>query len=252
MAFISLKSVYLDYPVYNYSTRSWKSHLVNLTSSGIIKKKQNNVCVRALEDISFELQAGDTLALVGGNGAGKTTLLKTMAGIYHPTSGNVMVSGSKSCIFGAGFGMDDDATGYENIILGCIALGHSLKEAKSKIDDIEEFTELGSFLNMPLRSYSAGMRARLAFAVATCSSTEILLMDEGLGAGDASFVEKAKKRLDKFTLNARILVLASHSESLLRTFCNKGLLLKAGRPVAFGDLETVLQVYNSSPEYAAA
>lgn len=241
---IELKNITLDYPVYDYRALSLRFALTSLVSAGTISAPEKGVAhVRAVEGISFNLQQGDRLALIGGNGAGKTSLLKTIAGIYEPSYGAVNIQGCVTTILGTGFGLDDEATGYHNIILGGIAMGYRLSQMEAAIENIANFTELGKFLGMPMRTYSAGMRARLAFAIATCHQPDILLIDEGIGAGDASFYNKAKARLDTFLEDASILVLASHAEDLLERFCNKCLLLNHGKQIFFGELGEGLARY---------
>lgn len=242
MVEISLKNICLDYPILGYTPKITRK-LLSLASAGQISSGEKSHYIRSLDGVTLDLRPGDKLAIIGGNGAGKTTLLKVIAGIYQPTKGIRRISGRITSILGTGFGLDDEATGYQNIFLGGIALGFTYKEMKSCVVDIEDFTELGNFLNMPLRTYSSGMRARLAFAIATCMHPDILVIDEGIGTGDASFIDKAQKRLETFLSKASILIIASHSNSLLETFCNKCLLMKNGRNEFFGDLKKGIKLY---------
>ncbi len=247
---IDLKNVVLDYPVYDYSALSLQKAIVSLASAGLISKPRDGVVrVRSVSNLSLSLKAGDKLAIIGGNGAGKTSLLKLIAGIYEPTSGQSSVCGKITTILGTGFGLDEEATGYQNIVLGGVALGYTLKEMKECVDEIATFSELGEFLNMPLRTYSAGMRARLAFGVATCKSPDIVIIDEGIGAGDAHFIEKANKRLENFLNYANIMIMASHSSGLLKKFCNKCLYMKNGKALFLGDLDEALAMYERDSEY---
>ncbi len=241
---IDLANITLEYPVYNYSSLSLKSTIVSLASSGAINRMSaSSVKVTSIDDLSIKLRHGDRLAIVGGNGAGKTSLLKVISGIYDPSRGKRVVHGHITTLLGTGFGLDDEATGYQNIILGGIALGYTRKQMIACFDEIAGFTQLGDFLNMPLRTYSAGMRAQLAFAIATCKDPEILIIDEGIGAGDAQFMKKANARIDKFVSASNILVMASHSEDLLERFCNKCLYMQRGRALFFGDLQEGLDMY---------
>jgi ABC-2 type transport system ATP-binding protein/lipopolysaccharide transport system ATP-binding protein len=203
----------------------------------------SHVVVRGLQDVSAEVAHGERVALVGRNGAGKTTLLRVMAGIYEPVGGTAMIDGKVAPLFDVGLGMDPESSGYENILLRGLYLGLSRAEIRAKADEIAAFTELGPFLNLPLRTYSAGMQTRLAFAVSTSIDPEILLLDEGVGAGDAAFLEKAKHRLDAVVARAGILVVASHSEVLVRRLCTKAILLDQGSIVAMGPIEEVLDRY---------
>ena len=215
--------------------------LLSLASAGIISSNEKYNFVKGLDCINLELKAGDRLGIIGGNGAGKTTLLKTIAGIYSPTGGERKVNGHITTLISTGFGMDDEATGYQNIILGGLALGFSKEEMLDRYSDIEAFTELGNFLNMPLKTFSAGMRLRLAFAIATCIEPEILLIDEGIGAGDAEFYEKAKNRVHHFVKKAAILVIASHSDDLIKQFCNKAIYMAHGKIISSGNVESVFK-----------
>lgn len=241
MAEIILKNVSLDYPVYGSSPRKFSHKLLSLASAGMIKNNDKYNYIRGLDGISLELKAGDKLAIIGGNGAGKTTLLRTIAGIYAPSSGIRKVKGHITTLLSSGFGMDEESTGYQNIILGGIALGFTKKYMISRFADIEEFTELGNFLNMPIKTYSAGMKLRLAFAIATSSEPEILLIDEGIGAGDAEFYKKAKERVKQFLYKASILIIASHSDRLLKEFCNKGIYMAQGKVKYSGNLDTAFK-----------
>jgi len=191
--------------------------------------------VLALEGISFELQAGDRLGLVGTNGAGKTTLLKVLYGVYPPHSGSVLVDGRVDALFNINLGFRPEATGRRNIELRGLVNGWSPEVIEGRMDDIIEFSELGEFIDMPFKSYSSGMAARLAFSVATTLEPEILLMDEWMGAGDPKFQEKASQRMDALAEKAGIIVLASHNHTLLRRTCNKILHLEGGHVAAFYD-----------------
>jgi ABC-2 type transport system ATP-binding protein/lipopolysaccharide transport system ATP-binding protein len=206
----------------------------------------NHVQVQALEDVSITITHGDRVALIGGNGAGKSTLLRVMAGIYEPTSGAVSLEGQAATLFDSGLGTDPEGSGYENIMLRGLYLGLSKAEIKRKTVEIADFTGLGAFLGLPLRTYSSGMQARLAFAISTCIEPEVLLLDEGIGAGDAAFLEKAKARIDALVVRAGIVVLASHSEELVRQFCTEAVLLNQGRIVVAGPIESVLERYHES------
>ena len=230
MVSVQLSNVSVCFPVFDASARSLKKKVIAFSTGGRIgHDRTDHVVVQALEGVDLSLGRGDRLALLGRNGAGKSTLLRVMAGIYEPTGGNVSVNGRVAALLGGSPGMDADSTGRENIILHGLYLGLSKAEIKRQTEAIIDFTELGSFIDLPLRTYSNGMRARLSFGIATAIVPEILLLDEGIGAGDAAFIEKANKRLDEFVGSTGILVLASHSEELVRRFCNKSILLERGR-----------------------
>lgn len=244
MSYISFNNVGVEFPIYNASSRSLKKNVLKTVTGGIIgKNAKDKKVVTALSSISLELKKGDRLAFLGNNGAGKTTLLRVFAGIYHPTQGSVKIKGKVTPMFDVGLGIDPEATGYENIFIRGIYLGLTKKEINSMIDEIAKFTELGEFLNMPVYTYSTGMNIRLAFAVSTCVTPEILLMDEWIGAGDADFIHKASARLEKMVKGSNILVLASHNMELLKKWCNTALWLEHGKAKAYGEVEEVIKQY---------
>lgn len=185
--------------------------------------------VNALNGVSFSLRAGDRLGLVGHNGAGKTTLLKVLYGIYEPTCGRVAIDGRVDALFNINLGFRPEATGRRNIVLRGLINGWSEDEIAARMEDIVAFSELGDFIDMPFKSYSQGMAARLAFSVATSLEPEILLMDEWIGAGDPAFQQKAKLRMAEIAEKAGIIVLASHNHALLKRTCNKLLEMEQGR-----------------------
>ncbi len=240
---IILRNVTIDYPIYSSGPKFLSKKILSLATAGIIGSSQSHNYVRSLDGIHLHLSSGDRLAVIGGNGAGKTTLLKVLAGIYFPSNGERIVNGTVTTLLGTGFGLDEDSTGYENIILGGIALGQTAETMTNKISEIEAFTELGEFLSLPFRTYSAGMRARLAFAIATAVYPDILIIDEGLGVGDQAFFNKANKRVEDFSQKAKILVIASHDTSVLKKFCNKAIVLHHGKLQFQGTLEDSLQFY---------
>jgi ABC-2 type transport system ATP-binding protein/lipopolysaccharide transport system ATP-binding protein len=247
MPSITLDRVNIEYPVFQHNFLSLRRTLIKWVTGGKVYQGENSfTLVHALKDISFNLQTGDRLGLVGPNGAGKSTLLKTLGRLYTPRSGRVHINGKVSALFDVCMGMDVEKTGYSNIYYMGMLLGLTTKQIKSHIPDIEEFSELGGFLDMPVRTYSAGMRVRLGFALCTCINPAILLLDEALGAGDKSFMEKAAVRAKSLYDRAEILVLASHANSVIRDFCNKALWLEQGVIKMFGPVETVLAAYEQS------
>jgi ABC-type polysaccharide/polyol phosphate transport system ATPase subunit len=244
MAFLRLRNLSVEFPIYQGSSRSLKKLLVATTTQGnLARDATHRVNVRALNDINLDIEDGDRIGLIGANGAGKTTLLRILAGIYLPTRGQVYSSGKISALLDVSLGLNPDATGLENIILRGMYMNIHPREMRTRVDDIAEFTELGAYLDMPARTYSAGMMVRLGFAVSTCILPEILLMDEWLSAGDARFLDKAQKRMEQFVGSSNILVLASHSVDLLRNWCNRGILLQHGRIAAQGDINDVVAAY---------
>jgi ABC-2 type transport system ATP-binding protein len=246
MARVRLTNVDVSFPVYGTSHRSLRTRIVAMSTGGRIgRDASNHVYVEALHDVSLDLGKGDRVALIGFNGAGKSTLLRVMAGIYEPTAGEARTTGRVAALLGSSLGFDVDCTGRETIMLHGLYLGLSKKEILCQADKIAEFTELGTFLDMPLRTYSLGMSARLSFAISTAVSPEILLLDEGLGAGDAAFMTKANHRLREFAAQAGIVVLASHSETLIQQLCNKAVLLDRGRISAVGPIDDILPRYRA-------
>ncbi len=201
------------------------------------------VIVRALSDVTLELQDGDRVGLVGHNGAGKSTLLRVLSGVYVPTGGIAIIQGSIGSLIEFSLGINPEASGRENIFLRGALLGLSKTEVKAKFEEIVAFSELGEFIEMPMRTYSSGMQLRLAFAVSTIVRPEILLMDEWLSVGDEGFRAKASERLTTLVDESKILVLASHSRELLSKVTNRVIWLEHGQVKMFGPSTEVLEAY---------
>jgi ABC-type polysaccharide/polyol phosphate transport system ATPase subunit len=245
LASVLLEDVTVDFPIYG-SAKSFRTELLGRATGGLILREgrhRQRVVVRALERVSLELERGDRLGILGPNGAGKSTLLRVLAGVYAPAAGRVVIDGRVSALFNTSPGLDGDDTGYENILTCGLFLGMSRAEVLAKTPEIAEFTELGDYLNLPVRTYSAGMITRLGFAIATALDPEILLLDEGLGAGDARFAERAMQRVDRLIERSSILVLASHAEGLIQSMCNRALLLDGGRVSMLGEVDEVIATY---------
>lgn len=246
-ASITLQNVHLDLPIFDVSAISLKKRVLRMGRRNRIAEDNTGVVVvRAIDDLSIKLESGDRLGLIGHNGAGKSTLLRVMAGIYPPSSGTVEVQGKTVPLLDISLGMDDQSTGRQNIRLRGLLLGMTDAEIKRKTEDIAEFTELGDYLDLPLRTYSSGMRVRLAFAISTAVEADILLLDEVLGVGDASFQEKANKRLQDLHARAEIVVLAIHNSDAIRKTCNKVLWMERGRMKMFGGVEDVVNAYDEA------
>lgn len=228
MAEISFNNVTIRYPVYGSHGMSLRSQLMRVATGGNIEKDARTTVVTALKNVSFTLKDGDAVGLIGHNGSGKSTLLRTMAGIYPPSEGSVVLRGKTSTVFEIGAGLDHELSGYDNIIHLGMMMGMSYREAKALTPDIEEFTELGDFLQLPIRTYSSGMTMRLMFAVATAVTPEILLLDEMFSTGDAGFKEKSQARIHKIIDSAQIFVFASHDHSLIKQYCNRIFKLEHG------------------------
>jgi ABC-type polysaccharide/polyol phosphate transport system ATPase subunit len=245
LASIQLENVTVEYPV-DRAITSFRTVLKQVTG-GLIKrgtKKQRRAVVRALEGITLNVQHGDRLGIVGHNGAGKSTLLKVCAGVLEPSGGSIRIDGQVSPLLTTSPGLDADDTGYDNIQNCGLFLGMTPEEIARKTPEIEDVSELGEYLQIPIRAYSAGMTVRLGFAIATSIDPQILILDEGLGAGDARFAERAKQRVDALISRSNILILASHSETMIRNFCNRAILLNAGRLVVEGTVDEVFEAYN--------
>jgi ABC-type polysaccharide/polyol phosphate transport system ATPase subunit len=245
MASISLDDVSIAFPIFTSTTRSLKTAVFSRLG-GTLAAHDNTVIVQALKNISLTLSDGDRLGLVGHNGAGKTSFLRVIAGVYPPRVGNVTVEGKISSFTDITLGMDAEATGWQNIIFRCVFLGLTFAEARALAPSIGEFSELGQYLDLPVRTYSSGMFVRLAFAISTAVQPDIVIMDEMIGAGDQSFIDKAQKRLAELLERARILVLASHSEPIIRAFCNKVLWLEKGQTKMLGSVDQVLSAYTGN------
>jgi ABC-type polysaccharide/polyol phosphate transport system ATPase subunit len=244
MASIHLRDVCVDFPIYQAGARSLKKLLISGTTLGnLARDADDRVMVRALHEINVEAQNGERIGLLGANGAGKTTLLKVLAGIYKPTQGHVRVSGHATALINSSVGLNQDATGRENIILRGLYMDIHPRDMRDRIEQVAEFTELGTYLDMPVRTYSSGMMVRLAFAVSTCIRPEILILDEWLSAGDAHFLGKAQRRMEDFVSHSSILVLASHSFELIEQWCRRAIYLKGGMVEAIGPVDEVVARY---------
>jgi homopolymeric O-antigen transport system ATP-binding protein len=245
MAAVTLKNVTIQIPIYDVGASSLRKTIISKTVGGRFAQSGSHLVVDALKDISFEAHDGDRVALVGNNGAGKSTLLRVLSDVYPASSGTVQVVGKVSPMLDATLGMSPDATGMENIWICGRLWGLSYNEIKNNLDDISDFTELGNYLNVPIRTYSTGMLLRLAFAIATVRDPEILLLDEVVGVGDATFFEKAFNRLQSVISRSRLLFLASHVDDILRKLCNKAIWLDHGNLVKYGELEEVIASFRS-------
>ncbi|WP_165191004.1 ABC transporter ATP-binding protein [Caulobacter soli] len=249
MASLDLQGVSLTFPVYGVAARQFRTQLIKPLKSRSTTD-HNRVMVQALRDVTLSATAGDRIALVGGNGAGKSTLLKLMAGIYEPTGGSIRRQGSIRTLLDMVSGMEEDASGRDNIVIRARYMGASTKQARSIVDDVVDFAELGEFIDMPIRTYSAGMRIRLAFSIATSFNADVLLIDEVLGAGDAAFIEKATKRMINIINNAGLVVLATHALSLSDSIARRGIYMKDGRVAFDGSYADAVATYMATTHAA--
>ena len=249
MAHLAAFNISVYFPLYHSETRSLKKTILARTSGRFARDGRHRPVVQALRDISFALREGDRLGLVGVNGSGKTTLLRTLSGIYQPASGSLSLDGRLTSLLDPGQGMNMDMTGRENILLRGYFHGWRKADIARLEADVEDFAGLEEFIDLPVRSYSSGMMVRLSFAMATAVRPEILLMDEWLLAGDATFLDKAKARVEFMVQQADILVLASHQAQTLIQWCNRLIWLDNGRIMADGKPLDVLSQYLPPPQF---
>jgi ABC-type polysaccharide/polyol phosphate transport system ATPase subunit len=251
MPSLIVENLTIDIPVLSTRARSLRTIAVakaRAIGGKIIDSGTHISVVRALDQISFTLGKGDRLGLIGPNGAGKSTLIRVLAEIYTPSAGTVERQGTLIPMFDIGIGFDHEATGYENIFLRGMMMGLTRREIADRTEEIAAFSELGEYLDLPIRTYSAGMTLRLMFSIATSVAGDIILMDEWISVGDESFQSKAQKRMLEITGKAGILVIASHDPNTLLQHCTLGMRIEKGRIADFGPIERVL----NHPVHAAA
>ncbi len=239
-ALLQFDDVTIRYPIYNNRNMSLRNQLVRISAGGRIESEAGHVqTVTALRNVSFTINHGDSVGLIGHNGAGKSTMLRTMAGVYTPVNGKVLREGRVATVLELGTGMDPELSGYENIVRMSMLLGMNKDQIEENAKEVESFTQLGDFLQLPVRTYSSGMATRLMFAVATSTKPDILLVDEMFGTGDAEFQIQAKKRMEELIRSVGIFVFASHSNDLVKTYCNRFFFLEHGnvREISRDDIE---------------
>jgi ABC-type polysaccharide/polyol phosphate transport system ATPase subunit len=240
MTHIQFDHVDLEYPVRENQMVTFKEFVLH----GLFRKARTGArSIKALTDLSFQIQDGERVGIIGLNGAGKSTLLRTIGGIYPINRGSRIVRGSICSLFDIALGFEQNATGWQNIYFRSYLQGETPKTIKPKLKEIEEFTELGDFLNLPIRCYSTGMLMRLAFAVATSRCPEILLIDEVFGTGDLVFQKKAEARMRDFLHKARIVVMVGHQLEFLKEFCTSIIWLHRGSIHMMGPTRQVIQAY---------
>ncbi len=244
MSKIIFKNVSIDFPIFNATGRSLTSSLLKAATGGLLDSDPNGrVMVRALSGVTFEFNEGERVGLVGHNGAGKSTMLRALSGVYAPSKGTVEISGNIGSLIDISLGINLEASGRENIFIRGALLGLTKSEIQNKFSEIVEFSELGDFIEMPVRTYSSGMHLRLAFAVSTIVRPEILLMDEWLSVGDENFKHKAEARLAELVSSTKILVIASHSRELITSTCNRVIWLEHGKVKMDGPTNEVVPIY---------
>lgn len=232
MTMVSARDLVIDFPIYGANSRSLKNTVLRAATGGTIAAAAGDrMVVRALDRLNFEWREGERIGLVGHNGSGKTTLLRTVAGIYEPGGGELEVRGRIASMLSITLGLDAEATGYENIFLRGTILGLRRAQILERVDEIVDFSELGDYIHLPMRTYSTGMTMRLMFAISTSVHADIILMDEWLSVGDAQFAEKAQGRLMGLIDKAKLLVIASHSPDVIRDTCTRVIHLAHGKIV---------------------
>ncbi|MBS1970392.1 MAG: ABC transporter ATP-binding protein [Bdellovibrionales bacterium] len=239
---IKLNDVSLVYDLHHDRTNNLKEYIVNLLSRRSYVDKRKDV-LHALNHINLEINEGDRLGIIGLNGAGKSTLLKVISGILKPTSGEIIVHGHVQPLIEIGAGFDPEFTGRENIYLNGYMLGFTKKQIQAKEQEIIDFTELGHFIDTPIKYYSSGMSVRLAFTIATMIEPEVLVFDEMLSAGDAVFIQKAQKRLNAILDKAKIIVLVSHDLNMIKNLCNKAIVVNKGEIQFLGPTQEAIDLY---------
>lgn len=244
MVYIKLSDAGVTFSIYNTKTRSVRNQIIKAIG-GSVKSIDNTVYVNALENINLEIKEGERVGIIGHNGAGKSTLLKVLAGIYEVTSGYSQIEGYTSSLTDITMGMDPESSGYENIIMRCIFMGMNFKEAKEKVKEIIDFSELSEYIDLPARTYSTGMYLRLAFTIATSITPDILIMDEMIGAGDAAFIEKARKRSVNLIEKTKIMVISSHDINIMNDICTRGIWMEKGKIKMDGEIGEVINAYQS-------
>lgn len=244
MPSIKLEGVQVEFPIYDGRARSLRNRIFSsLKSERIDVEKAGRVVVRGLIDVNLNVNPGDRVGIIGRNGSGKSTLLRVLAGIYEPASGLVQVNGTIAALLDMVLGMDMDSTGYENMVLRGLALGLSRAEIREVEAEVAEFSGLGGHLHLPAQTYSSGMTLRLAFAISTARTREILLIDEVIGAGDAEFLKKARRRMNELAARSSIVLVASHNSAALLDMCDTGLVMDGGRIRFNGPIDEALAFY---------
>lgn len=249
MAKLVVDNIGLDVPMYLHGEREMGGWLSALGGAAFSAPKRKLVTL--VDSVSFEVNDGDRLALIGRNGAGKSTILQLLTGAYQPTRGSIQVEGARQALMNMSLGFNPDATVLENILLRCSAMGASLSEARSMIPAVLDFSELGDKASHRLRTLSTGQKMRLGFAISTATQHDIMILDEWIGTGDAAFMERAKERMMSRVGGSKIVILATHSLALIRQVCNRAILIDRGRVKSIGSISKVVGAYKDlSRRYA--
>lgn len=244
---ITVKNLYISFPLYHENMRNLRK-ITNIFLSGRLSEdKHRKIYVQSLRDISFSIKGGERVGLIGTNGAGKTTLLRTMSGIYEPVSGHLRIEGHISSLLDPSVGMNPELTGRENIRLRCYIDGVPRKQMNEIEEKVIKFSELGPYIDLPVKTYSSGMNLRLGFGLITAIDPQILLMDEWFMTGDEGFMLKATHRLENIVKKSQILIISTHSPQILIKWCNRIIWLEQGFLKMDGTPQEVLPVYLNKP-----
>ncbi len=231
----------------NHVSIDYKNLIHMSMHQSLLKKKEKKVdIIRAVEDVSFSVEQGKILGIVGRNGSGKTTLLRSIAGIFRPDEGTIDTKGNRVSLMAIGIGFNPNNTGRENILKSGMLLGCELDYVKEHMEEIIEFSELGDFIERPVRTYSSGMYSKLSFAVTAILDTDIMLVDEVLSVGDEHFRQKSYKKMEELMMSDRTVLIVSHATNTLKKFCNQVLWINDGKFVKLGETEAVLDEYEAS------
>lgn len=242
---IHFSNANLHYSSAAYNESSLKTYVFQVLG---LKYRKRLPDVHALKNITLDISAGERVGLIGHNGAGKSTFLKAIAGLYPISSGSCEVIGNVRSLLELNIGFEHEATGRENIFYRSLLLGQTPKQIRGMVDEIIEFAGLGEFIDFPLKTYSAGMQVRLAFAISTAIPGDILLLDEVIGAGDASFMDKSRQRINELMGHAETMILASHDLSAIRDFCSRAIVFSHGTVVFDGKTEDAVSYYSEHIE----
>jgi ABC-type polysaccharide/polyol phosphate transport system ATPase subunit len=240
MAKIELQNVSVTFNAFQQKRVSLKEYLTRLL---FLTSRNPPLRVRALEGVNLSARDGDRIGVIGHNGAGKSTLLKTLAGVYPPTAGTREVEGKICSLFDLTLGFEFEATGWDNILYRAYLQGETPKSIREKMDEIAAFSELGDFLNIAVRNYSAGMQMRLAFSIATAINPEVLLVDEVLAAGDLAFMKKAQTRMRELMKTSRLMVMVAHDLNAITDMCTSVIWMRQGQIVAQGPPREIVDRY---------
>lgn len=240
---IDIKNITMKFNLNSDKVDNLKEYLVKFMKHGKVDQKRKEFY--ALSDVSFSLEEGDRLGILGFNGAGKSTLLKIICGVYKPTSGSVIRKGKIVPLLELGAGFDPQYTGAENIFLYGAVLGYSKDFIKQRYDEIIEFSELGEFIDVPIKNYSSGMKARLGFSIATQVEPEILILDEVLSVGDAKFRKKSLEKVNSMMKDKVTVLFVSHNTSQVKSICNKAVILEKGKLLHFGEVNEICDIYET-------